>query len=141
MYPTDNWVKFVLDLPMTENKIGKTWNYFTAGVVLTGDILDKSVPKDWKIMPIKNFSTFGNYKLQMAIYPSAKTFFSRRTKMNALDFAKFGQLYKNNGIWNGKILDKTWIKKSFTNYFADNKDFEGYGYLFWRKVYKVGTKV
>lgn len=61
--------------------------------------------------------------------------------MRALDFAKFGQLYKNNGIWNGKrILDKTWIQKTFTNYFADNKESEGYGYLFWRKVYKVGNK-
>jgi CubicO group peptidase (beta-lactamase class C family) len=69
-------------------------------------------------MPRKNFSTFGNYKLQMAIYPQQKPSLAGGLKMNALDFAKFGQLYKNNGIWNGKsILDKTWIKKSFTNYF------------------------
>lgn len=48
MYPTENWIKFILDLPMTENKIGETWNYFTAGVVLSGDILDQSVPKGLK---------------------------------------------------------------------------------------------
>lgn len=142
MYPTDNWVKFVLNLPMTENKIGKTWNYFTAGVVLTGDILDRSVPKGLEHYAQKKlFQPLGitNYKWQFT--PQQKTSLAGGLKMNALDFAKFGQLYKNNGIWNGKsILDKNWIKKSFTNYFADNKDFEGYGYLFWRKVYKVGGK-
>jgi CubicO group peptidase (beta-lactamase class C family) len=142
MYPTDNWVKFVLDLPMNENKIGKTWNYFTAGVVLTGDILDKSVPKGLEnYAQNKLFHPLGitHYKWQFT--PQQKPSLAGGLKMNALDFAKFGQLYKNNGIWNGKtILDKNWVKKSFTNYFADNKEFEGYGYLFWRKVYKIGNK-
>lgn len=142
MYPTDNWVKFTLDLPMTENKIGKNWNYFTAGVVLTGDILDKSVPKGLKDYADKKlFRPLGitNYRWQFT--PQQKPSLAGGLKMNALDFAKFGQLYKNNGIWKGKeILDKNWIKKSFTNYFADNKDFEGYGYLFWRKIYKVGNR-
>jgi len=142
MYPTNNWVKFVLDLPMSENKIGKTWNYFTAGVVLTGDILDQSVPKGLEnYAQNKLFQPLGitNYKWQFT--PQQKPSLAGGLKMNALDFAKFGQLYKNNGTWNGKtILAKNWIKKSFTNYFADNKDFEGYGYLFWRKVYKVGNK-
>jgi CubicO group peptidase (beta-lactamase class C family) len=142
MYPTDNWVKFVLDLPMSENKIGETWNYFTAGVVLTGDILDKSVPNGLENYAQKKlFQPLGitNYKWQFT--PQQKPSLAGGLKMNALDFAKFGQLYKNNGIWTGKrILDKSWIKKSFTNYFSDKKDFEGYGYLFWRKVYKVGDK-
>jgi CubicO group peptidase (beta-lactamase class C family) len=142
MYPTDNWVKFVLDLPMNENKMGETWNYFTAGVVLTGDILDKSVPKGLEnYARNKLFQPLGitHYKWQFT--PQQKPSLAGGLKMNALDFAKFGQLYKNNGIWNGKtILDKNWIKKSFTNYFADNKEFEGYGYLFWRKVYKIGNK-
>ena len=45
MYPTNNWVKFALDLPMDNIKSnGKQWDYFTAGVILLGDILNKSVP-------------------------------------------------------------------------------------------------
>lgn len=142
MYPTENWVKFTLDLPMTENKIGKNWNYFTAGVVVTGDILDKSVPKGLENYADKKlFKPLGitNYKWQFT--PQQKPSLAGGLRMNALDFAKFGQLYKNNGTWNGKkILDKTWIQKSFSNYFADNKESEGYGYLLWRKVYKVGNK-
>ncbi len=142
MYPTDNWIKFTLDLPMTESKIGKNWNYFTAGVVVTGDILEKSVPNGLQNYADKKlFQPLGitNYKWQFT--PQQKPSLAGGLKMRALDFAKFGQLYKNNGIWNGKqILDKNWIQKSFTNYFADDKESEGYGYLFWRKVYKVGNK-
>jgi len=142
MYPTDNWVKFTLDLPMTENKIGKNWNYFTAGVVVTGDILDKSVPNGLQNYADKKlFQPLGitNYKWQFT--PQNKPSLAGGLKMRALDFAKFGQLYKNNGTWNGKqILEKAWIQKTFTNYFADIKESEGYGYLFWRKVYKVGNK-
>lgn len=142
MYPTENWVKFTLDLPMTENKIEKDWNYFTAGVVVTGDILDKSVPNGLQNYADKKlFQPLGisNYKWQFT--PQNKPSLAGGLKMRALDFAKFGQLYKNNGTWNGKqILEKNWIQKSFTNYFADSSGFEGYGYLFWRKVYKVGNK-
>ncbi len=142
MYPTENWIKFILDLPMTENKIGETWNYFTAGVVLSGDILDQSVPKGLKNYADKKlFQPLGitNYNWQFT--PQQKPSLAGGLRMNTLDFAKFGQLYKNNGIWNGKtILTKDWIKRSFTNYFSNTPDLEGYGYLFWRKVYTIGNK-
>lgn len=142
MYPTENWVKFTLDLPTTQNKPAKTWSYFTAGVVLTGDILDKTVPKGLENYAEKKlFQPLGitNYKWQFT--PQQKPSLAGGIRMRVLDFAKFGQLYKNNGVWNGKnIIDKKWIKKSFTNYFTNDQDFEGYGYLFWRKVYKVGDR-
>ena len=45
MYPTKDWVKFALDLPLDNKKVsGKEWDYFTAGAVVLGDILNKSVP-------------------------------------------------------------------------------------------------
>ncbi|MDH6250733.1 CubicO group peptidase (beta-lactamase class C family) [Chryseobacterium sp. H1D6B] len=142
MYPTDNWIQFALSLPMTENKPGEKWSYFTAGAVLTGDILDKSVPKGLeKYADQKLFNPLGISSYQWQYTPQHKVSTAGGLKMRALDLAKFGQLYKNNGVWNGKtILEKSWIKKSFTNYFSDHKDFEGYGYLFWRKEYKAGDK-
>lgn len=142
MYPTENWVKFALGVPMTGHTIEKNWNYFTAGVVITGDILDKTVPKGLENYADKKlFHPLGitNYKWQFT--PQKKPSLAGGLRMKALDFAKFGQLYQNDGIWNGKtVLGKTWIRKSFTNYFADQEGFEGYGYLFWRKVYKVENK-
>lgn len=142
MYPTDNWIKFVLDLPVTGNMSEKNWAYFTAGVVLTGDILDQSVPRGLENYARKKlFKPLGINKYQWQYTPQHKVSMAGGLRMRALDFAKFGQLYKNNGTWNGKrIIDQSWIRKSFTNYFSDNKGFDGYGYLFWRKVYMVGDK-
>lgn len=142
MYPTENWVKFTLDLPLTGNKIGKNWSYFTAGVVLSGDILDKTVPKGLKNYADKTlFRPLGITSYKWQFTPQQKPSLAGGLRMRLLDLAKFGQLYQNNGVWNGKtILGKEWIKKSFTNYFPDHPDFEGYGYLFWRKIYKVGNK-
>lgn len=142
MYPTDNWVKFALDVPMTDHKIGEKWSYFTAGVVVTGDILDQKVPKGLEsYAKEKLFNPLEITTYQWQYTPQHKISLAGGMRMNSLDFAKFGQLYKNNGEWKGKkVIDKAWIKKSFSNYFPDNKDFEGYGYLFWRKIYKVGNK-
>lgn len=142
MYPTQNWVKFALDLPMSGNETGKKWSYFTAGVVVTGDILDKTVPEGLKNYADKKlFQPLGITRYQWQFTPQQKPSLAGGLRMRVLDFAKFGQLYKNDGVWNGKtILDKDWIKKSFTNYFTDQSGFEGYGYLFWRKVYTAGNR-
>ena len=62
--------------------------------------------------------------------------------MNALDFAKYGQLYKNRGKWYGKqVIPEEWVNKTFTKYksIPDRKD-EFYGYLFWNKKYQVKDK-
>ena len=48
---------------------------------------------------------------------------------NARDFAKFGKLYKDNGLWNGKrLLDSAFVKKSLTARFLSSPQ---YGYGFW----------
>ncbi|WP_370895350.1 serine hydrolase domain-containing protein [Chryseobacterium gossypii] len=143
MYPTEDWIRFTLNLPMTGNTAGQKWSYFTAGVVLIGDILDKSLPQGLEsYADEKLFSPLGITRYQWQYTPLRKPSLAGGLRMRALDLAKFGQLYKNNGTWNSKtVLDKNWIKKSFTNYFNDLPDFEGYGYLFWRKVYKAGNRV
>ena len=62
--------------------------------------------------------------------------------MSALDYAKYGQLYKNKGVWNGKqVLPATWVEKTFTRYFEiPGRPNEFYGYLFWNKTYTVAGK-
>lgn len=48
---------------------------------------------------------------------------------NARDFARFGKLYKDNGLWNGKrLLDSAFVKKSLTARFLSSPQ---YGYGFW----------
>ncbi|MFD1602824.1 serine hydrolase domain-containing protein [Flavobacterium artemisiae] len=143
MYPTDNWVKFGLDLPMDATKqIEKNWDYFTAGVVMLGDILQQRVPNGLETYAEKKlFGPLGikNYKWQYTPQKVANT--AGGLGLRTLDLAKYGQLYQNKGTWKGKqILPKNWVEKSFTNYFPENKNLTGYGYLFWKEIFTVNGK-
>jgi len=141
MYPTHNWVKFALDLPIDSLKtMDKKWDYFTAGVVLIGDILDKSVPGGLeKYAEGHLFKPLGIIKYQWQYTPQKVVNTAGGLQMSSLDYAKYGQLYKNMGKWNGKqVIPEIWVKKTFTNYFnVPGADMSGYGYLFWKGVYKL----
>jgi CubicO group peptidase (beta-lactamase class C family) len=143
MYPTENWVNFALNLPVNHTRPAGEWHYFTAGVVLLGDVLNKSVPGGLeKYADTKLFKPLGikEYKWQYTPQHVANT--AGGIQMNALDFAKYGQLYKNEGKWNGKqILPAQWVHKTFTRYKKiPGRVEEYYGYLFWNKKYKVAGK-
>lgn len=139
MYPSKNWVEFTLNLPIDKSKIAnKQWDYFTAGVVVLGDIIHKSVPKGLeKYSNEKLFKPLGitNYKWQFTPQKVANT--AGSVQLRSLDYAKYGQLYKNQGIWNGKqILSKEWITNTLEHQMTISED-EYYGYLFWNKTYNV----
>jgi CubicO group peptidase (beta-lactamase class C family) len=143
MYPTDNWVTFSLDLPMQQTyNIGEDFTYFTGGVVVLGDIIHKSVPGGLvAYADDKLFKPLGitNYKWQYTPQNIGNT--AGGIQLRALDFAKFGQLYKNKGQWNGQqFLCDTWVEKSLSKQVsqahAGIKD-GYYGYLFWNKTYTI----
>ncbi|ASK28714.1 serine hydrolase [Chryseobacterium sp. T16E-39] len=142
MYPTNNWVDFTMNLPYNP-ALKNNWHYFTAGVIVLGDIINQSVPSSLeKFAEEKLFHPLGikNYKWQYTPQNIPNT--AGSIQMNALDFAKYGQLYKNNGIWNGKqIIPQDWVKKTLTKQvkIQDRKD-EYYSYLFWNKTFDTGSK-
>ena len=144
MYPTDNYVQFALNVPM-DNKtaVGEKWRYFTAGVVVLGDVMNKSVPGGLeKYAHEKLFRPLGINKYEWQHTPQRIPLTAGGLQMSALDFAKYGQLYKNGGRWNGKqILAQSWVNKTFTKYL--NVPYGPdvfYGYLFWNTTFKIGDK-
>lgn len=144
MYPTSDWVKFTLDLPMDNKKeVGKNWNYFTAGVVVLGDIINKSVPGGLKkYADNKLFKPLGIEKYEWQYTPQKLPSTAGGLRMSSLNFAKFGQLYKNGGSWKGKqLIPRSWVDKTFTKYLTLPFDSNGfYGYLFWNITYNVNGK-
>lgn len=139
MYPTKNWVEFALNLPIDKSKVAnKQWDYFTAGVVVLGDIIHKSVPNGLeKYSNEKLFKPLGITKYNWQFTPQKVANTAGSVQLRSLDYAKYGQLYKNQGNWNSKqILSKEWITNSFSHQMTISKD-EYYGYLFWNKTYNV----
>ncbi|WP_299624579.1 serine hydrolase [uncultured Tenacibaculum sp.] len=146
MYPTKNWVDFTLKLPMEKDKkLSHDFTYFTAGVVVLGDVIHKSVPEGLVSYAGKKlFKPLGitNYKWQYTPQKVGNT--AGGIQLRAVDFAKYGQLYKNKGTWKSKqILNEKWVEKtlskqvSLANIGLEN---EYYGFLFWNKTYIVNNK-
>ena len=141
MYPTSDWVKFGLDLPLDSNKTaGKDWDYFTAGVVILGDILNKTVPNGLeRYADEKLFQPLGicNYKWQYT--PTNVPNTAGGFQMNSLDNARYGQLYINKEVFEEKqILPEIWIRSSLSKQIAlPKRENEFYGYLLWNKKYSV----
>ncbi len=135
MYPTADWIKFTLDLPMDDKtRIGEKWRYFTAGVVLLGDIIHKSVPGGLeKYADQKLFRPLGITKYEWQYTPQKVASTAGGLSMSALDFAKYGQLYKNGGQWNGKqIVPEAWVEKTLSKRVRRGPgEDEFYGSLFW----------
>ncbi len=143
MYPTDNWVKFALDVPVNTTQPQGQWHYFTAGVVVLGDILNKRVPGGLeKYADEKLFKPLGITHYQWQYTPQHVPNTAGGLQLNALDFAKYGQLYKNGGSWNGRqVIPAAWVSKSFTKHKSlPGRPNEYYGYLFWNKTYTVAGK-
>lgn len=142
MYDKPDWVKFTLSLPLTPADKDH-WHYFTAGVIVLGDILNKQVPGGLERyadqMLFKPLS-ITNYKWPYTPQHVPNT--AGGIQMNALDFAKYGQLYKNEGKWNGRqLIPKEWVSKTFTKQLAvTGREDEYYGYLFWNRKYKVAGR-
>ncbi|WP_027076196.1 serine hydrolase domain-containing protein [Maribacter antarcticus] len=144
MYPTEDWVKFTLDLPMDSKKeIGKDYDYFTAGVVVLGDVIHKSVPKGLvAYSDEKLFAPLGIEKYKWQYTPTNVGNTAGGLQLRSLDYAKFGQLYKNKGTWkNQQLIPEEWVEKSLSKLVAQPyNESSFYGYLFWNRIYTVNGK-
>lgn len=144
MYPTDNWVKFTLDLPIDPSKKnGGKWDYFTAGTIILGDILDKKVTGGLeKYADDKLFKPLHITKYQWQYTPQNVANTAGSLQMRSVDYAKYAQLHKNNGLWDGKqIVSKEWIQKTFTHQIQiPERNNEFYSYLFWNKSFNYKGK-
>lgn len=142
MYSSPDWVRFALHLPTDSSKSTlPRWDYCTAGVIILGDILQKSLPGGLESYAQKTlFKPLGIrlYTWQQTPQQVANT--AGGLCLRSLDYAKFGQLYKNQGQWKGKqILPRTWVESSLSPQVAI-PDEGYYGYLFWNKTYTIKGK-
>ena len=139
MYPTEDWVRFTLNLPV-DPSTERRWKYFTAGVVVLGDILDQHVPDGLEAYAERRlFAPLGITSQVWQHTPQGVANTAGGLQLTSLDFAKYGLLYALGGRWKGaQLLPKAWIDKSFTRQIAiTDRPQEYYGYLFWNKTYRA----
>lgn len=141
--PTRDWTETVLKAEMI-NKPNTEANYGSANPYLLGIAMDSVVSEPLELFMDKYLFQeleISNYIIQTDF--KGIPYFGGGMYLTPRDMLKFGELYLNNGKWEGKrILSKKWVKNSFKNYRnLDNvPDKNGYGYLWWHNTYQVNGK-
>jgi CubicO group peptidase (beta-lactamase class C family) len=130
LYDKDNMVDFAMNQPM-EAKIGKHWEYSSGTSNLLGGILrDRMTNQEYIDFPYKYlFDKIGAPSFILETDASNNFVASSYAWATTRDWAKFGQLFLDDGVVNGEqILPLDWVK--FTTEKA--KDSKGeYGAQFW----------
>ena len=131
-YFDDNLKELILGLSI-KDKPGQQFRYLSGATQLlamciekaTGTYLSNYVSEHfWKPMGAENDAL---WQLDAADFGIEKAYCCIAS--TARDFARFGKLYNQNGVWNGKqILDRTFVEKSLHPRFSDSPE---YGYGWW----------
>ena len=131
-YFDDNLKELILGLSI-KDKPGQQFRYLSGATQLlamciekaTGEYLSNYVSKHfWKPMGAENDAL---WQLDEADFGIEKAYCCIAS--TARDFARFGKLYKQNGVWNGKqILARSFVEKSLQPRFSDSPE---YGYGWW----------
>lgn len=133
-----DWIKTFLDLPV-ETQPGKKFVYDSGAPHTISAILQKKTGRDTfayarekLFKPLGMISNVEWSKDVTGIYNGGWGL-----SMTPYDMAKFGYLYLNNGVWNGKrIVPENWVRES-TGGWNDPETVwprswhRNYGYLWW----------
>ena len=131
MYPTNDWIKFMLDLPMAGNP-GEAASYCSGNIQLLDKIIENVSHQSLHDFAQQNlFNQLGitDFVWNYAPNKSHEDDYGQ-VCLTPRDMAKFGLLYLNGGVWNGKqVVPKEYVAQSLTK--QSVVDGINYGYLWW----------
>lgn len=128
---TEDWVQYILDKPMADEP-GTVMNYNTGASHILSAIITQAYGNSTEAFAIKYlFEPLGITKYSWLVDSSDITRGGEGLSLRAIDMAKIGYLYLNNGTWNGvSIVNSDWIENTTTA--KVNFDYEfSYGYQWW----------
>jgi len=117
---------------------GTVFNYSGGNSNILSKIIRQIVgEKDYAAFPYNElFYKINAYSFLMEPDASGTYIGSSYSYAIARDFARFGLLYYNDGVWNGEqILPTNWVKESIQPSAADK--LKQYGYQFWLNGYSI----
>jgi CubicO group peptidase (beta-lactamase class C family) len=141
VYPSDDWVKFFLDLPVAAER-GTVARYCSAGVVTAGRMVERATGQPllayaqrvlFDPLGIRAEDVRWNFTLSDE---NASTF--AQLYLRPRDMLKLGILYQQEGMWDGRrVLPAEWVRRS-TAAHSQVGD-QGYGYYWWHQWLSVPT--
>ena len=139
MINSSDWLKHVLDQPMSHEP-GTEYNYNSGCTVLMSGIIQNLTGQSAEEYAKNSlFKPLGITDYDWQRGPNNLTNTGFGLSLKPRDMVKFGQLYLNNGLWNGKqIISQDWIEKSFQPYTTFSNG-NGYGYQWKMFRYNFGS--
>jgi CubicO group peptidase (beta-lactamase class C family) len=130
LFQSEDWVKFFLDLPLSESP-GVGFSYCAASVATLSGIIQKATgelgadfARDNLMSPLNIEKYLWNQSKNGLLHPNGLFLKTR-------DIAKLGQLMLN-GRWNGtQLLSQEWVQAASAHQHTDI-DGDSLGYLWWR---------
>lgn len=148
MYLVEDWVKFTLDLPIkgfpdwqskpSESPYGRAWSYCTAGPTTLGPLLERATKQrvpDFAQTVL--FKPLGIESVKWQFQPLGSAMTGGGLQLRSRDLLKLGQLYLNNGRWQGhQVISEEWVHRSLSPH-ANAREDTDYGYLWWLQTFHV----
>lgn len=129
MIASNDYLRYALDKPVV-NAAGATWNYSGGDSMAISGILQHAVGETaYDFGQRYLFNSIGIPNIIWESDPAGRTIGGWGIEATVREFAKFGYLYMNNGVWNGaQIVSSKWVDESTEKPFAG---LYWYGYKWW----------
>jgi len=142
---SDDLLKLYLKRPVVAEP-GETFSYSCACTMLLGEIIKRTTGS--YIDEFAERTLFKDLGISNYAWLNGDTLISINTgglDVRPRDMAKLGQLFLNDGKWNGKqITSGNWVKESIRGHkklrnglFGDKKS---YGYQWWQRTFKITNR-
>lgn len=133
-----NWIRAFLSLPV-EHKPGTHFVYNTgASYMLSAIVQTVSGKLLFDYLTPRLFEPLNITDAAWGVCPKGINFGGFGLSLKTEDIAKFGQLYLQKGLWDGKqVISEEWIEEATSSHISNGDSPEsdwsqGYGYQFWK---------
>jgi CubicO group peptidase (beta-lactamase class C family) len=132
MRRSDDWVQFMLDLPMADPP-GTHFEYCNGGSFLLSAILQEATGMAALDFARENlFGPLGISDVEWPANPQGITIGYSDLRLRPLDMAKIGYLYLRQGQWEDQqVVPAAWVRDSTRQHIVARTLQEGYGYQWW----------
>ncbi len=131
MQQSDDWVQFMLDLPMAEEP-GSRFEYCNGASFLLSAIMQETTGMNALAFANEHlFGLLGIIDVEWSSSPQGITIGWSDLHMTPRDMAKIGYLYLNEGLWDGEqVVSTEWVQASTHEHISATLQ-DGYGYQWW----------
>lgn len=133
---SENWIDYILALPIVSAP-GREFHYSTGNTHLLSAILEKAAGATmYEFGKECLFDPVGIESVQIGTDPQGISDGGNGIRLTPYDMARFGLLYLNDGMWEGRqIVPEQWVKDSTSVQFDRSSGGADHGYHWWVRTF------